>query len=426
MALQYRWLAALIVVAAVALPAPARAQGGAETVIEWNRILLATVATPGAQPPTIFFPRSLAIVHVAIFDALNSIDFRYTPYATRADVPAGASPDAAVAQAAHDTLVALFPNHRADADAALAATLSRLPAEAAQSGAHVGAAAARAVLELRAQDGWQRLPQPYLLTSLPGYWQPAPPQNAAATLTHFPDVTGFISETVHPFMMEPPPALTSAAYAAAFNEVKALGGTTSTIRTEEQTFIARRWAGIGTTTPFQSVWNNLVRDLARRHGLDALDTARIYALLNMTFHDALRVSFSGKFIYGLWRPVTAIRAADRDGNPATETDPAWVALIPNPPYPSYPGNMACVGSSLARVLARVFGRDDVSFTVTWGEANGPGQTRSYNGFWQLGEEQARSRVYGGIHYQFDTTASFGVCPGVADYAFENHLRRRFP
>lgn len=425
MASRYRWLPALIVVAAIAVPVRAGAQG-AETVIEWNRLLLTTVATPGAQPPTIFFPRSLAIVHVAIFDALNSIDFRYTPYATRANVTPGASADAAVAQAAHDTLVALFPNQRAIFDAALATTLARLPAEAAQSGAQVGAAAARAILDLRAQDGWQRVPPPYLLSSLAGYWQPAAPQNAAATLTHFPDVSGFISENVHPFMMEPPPALTSAAYAAAFNEVKALGSATSTMRTEEQTLIARRWAGIGTTTPFQNVWNNLARDLARRHGLDALDTARLFALLNMTLHDGLRVTFSGKFIYGLWRPVTAIRAADRDGNPATEADPAWVALIPNPPYPTYPGNMACIGSSMARVLARIFGRADVRFDVTWSEAAGPGWTRSYNRFWELGEEQARSRVYGGIHFQFDTTASFGVCPAVADYAFENHLRPRFP
>lgn len=425
MALHYRWLAASLVAATVALPVRAGAQG-AETVIEWNRILLTTVATPGAQPPTIFFPRSLAIVHVAIFDALNSIDFRYLPYATRADVAPGASPDAAVAQAAHDALVALFPNHRAAADAALAETLARLPSDAAQAGARVGAAAAKAILDRRAQDGWHRTPPPFQVPSLPGFWQPTPPANAPAGFTHFPDVAGFISENARGFLMEPPPALTSAAYAEAFNEVKAIGGTTSAVRTEEQTFIARRWAGIGTTTQFQNVWNNIVRDLARRHGLDALDTSRIYALLNMTFHDGLRVSFTGKFIYGLWRPVTAIRNADRDGNAATEADPTWLPLIPTPPYPSYPGNMACVGSSLSQVLARVFGRDDMPFTVTWGEANGPGQTRSYNGFHQLGDEQARSRIYGGIHYQFDTTSSFGVCPGVADYAFENHLRRRFP
>jgi hypothetical protein len=149
-------------------------------------------------------------------------------------------------------------------------------------------------------------------------------------------------------------------------------------------------------------------------------------LLNMTLPDALRVSFTGKFLYGLWRPVTAIRAADRDGNPATEPDPGWVSLIPNPPYPTYPGNMACIGGSLSHLLARAFGRDDIPFNVTWSQADGPGWTRSYNGFRQLGDEAAQSRIYGGIHFRFDTTASFGVCPLVADYAYDNHLRRRFP
>ncbi len=342
------------------------------------------------------------------------------------DVTPGASPDAAASHAAHDVLVALFPNQRAIFDAALATALARLPSDAAQSGARVGAAAAQAVLDLRASDGWNRVPPPYILPDLPGYWQPAPPQNTAATFTHYPDVQGFITETTRGFLMEAPPALTSARYAADFNEVKSLGSATSTTRTEEQTQTARLWAGVGTTTPLQNVWNQLVRDLARSRGLNALDTARLYALLNMTIHDALRVSFTGKFLYGLWRPVTAIREAARDGNAATEPDPNWVALIPNPPYPAYPGNMACVGASSSRLLARAFGRDDVRFSVTWSVADGPGVTKVYNGFHQLADEEARSRIYAGIHFQFDSTASFGVCPLVADYAFENHLRARLP
>jgi hypothetical protein len=425
MALQNRWFVTLAILAALAVPGRARAQG-AETVIEWNRIVLTTIATPGALPPTVFFIRPLAVMHVAVFDALNSIDFQYTPYATRADVAAGASPDAAAAQAAHDVLVELFPNQRSTFDAALASSLGRLPSDAAEKGARVGAAAARAVLDLRAADGWNRVPPQYILPSLAGYWQPVPPQNAAATLTHFPDVQGFISESADQFLVEAPPALTSARYAADFNEVKAIGSATSTTRTEEQTLTARLWAGIGTTTPLQNVWNQLVRDLARSRGLSALDTARLYALVNMTIHDGLRATFTGKFLYGLWRPVTAIREAERDGNTATEADPGWLALIPTPPYPSYPGNMAGVGASASRVLERFFGRDDIRFTVTWSAADGPGWTKTYNGFRQLADEEAKSRIYGGIHFQFDTTASMGVCTLLADYAFENHLRPRFP
>ncbi len=425
MSLQSRWLVVFAVVAAVAAPTRVSAQG-TETVIEWNRILLSTITTPGALPPTVFFPRPMAIMHVAVFDALNSIDFQYTPYATRADVTPGASPDAAASQAAHDVLVALFPNQQPIFDAALATALARIPGDAAQSGARVGAAAARAILDLRASDGWNRVPATYLLPSLAGFWQPVPPANAAATLTHYPDVAGFITENADQFLVEPPPPLTSARYAADFNEVKEIGSATSTTRTAEQTQTARLWAGIGTTTPLQNVWNQLVRDLARARGLSALETARLYALINMTMHDGLRASFTGKFLYGLWRPTTAIREADRDGNPATAADPTWLSLIPTPPYPSYPGNMACVGASASRLLARFFGRDDIPFNVTWSAADGPGVTRSYIGFNQLGDEEARSRIYGGIHYQFDSTSSFGVCPRVADYAFENHLRARFP
>ncbi len=425
MATQFRWLAALVVAVVLVVPDRAVAQG-AETVIEWNRLILSTLTTPGANPPTVFLTRSLAIVHVAMFDALNSFDFRYMPYAARVDVPSGASPDAAAAQAAHDVLVALFPTQRPIFDAALTTALSVLPADAAQGGARVGAAAARAILDLREGDGWYRVPPPYILPSLAGYWQPAPPQNAPVALTHYPDVLGFISDSTRGFLMEAPPALTGPAYAAAFNEVKSLGSATSVVRTEEQTLAARLWAGVATTTPFQNVWNQLVRDLTRSRGLNAVDSARVFALLNMTLHDALRVSFTGKFLYGLWRPVSAIREADRDNNAATEADPTWVSLIPNPPYPSYPGNMACIGSSLSRVLARAFAQDDAAFSVTWSATDGPGWTRQYASFSELGDEQARSRIYAGIHFQFDTTASFGVCPRVADYAIDNHLRPRFP
>jgi hypothetical protein len=147
----------------------------------------------------------------------------------------------------------------------------------------------------------------------------------------------------------------------------------------------------------------------------------------MTMHDGLLVSFNGKFLYGLWRPVTAIREAASDGNPATEPDPTWLSLIPTPPYPTYPGNMTCVGAVNSRTLERVFGRDNIPFTVTWTGTGGAADiNRSYNGFRELANEQARSRVYGGIHFEFDQTASFGVCIPLADYAFDNYMRPRAP
>lgn len=406
------------------LPRAARAQD-AEVVIEWNRILQSAAAVPGALPPTIFFTRPYAILHVAMFDALNSIDYLYTPYASRVTAPAGASREAAAAQAGHDVLVAMLPSQAATFDAALASQLSRLPSEAVQLGASIGAAAAREILDRRADDGWNRVPPPYILPDLPGYYQVTPPQNAPAGLTHYPDIHGFVISDFRQFLVEPPPALTSEQYAADFNEVKALGGTTSRIRTDEHTLIARIFAPVGYSTSIPGLWSNVARDVARAHGLSGLDTARLFALLHITFHDGLKVTISNKYLYGFWRPVTAIRAADRDGNEATEADPTWSTLIPTPPYPAYPGNMACIGGSGSRVFARVFGRDDVSFTATWVGINQPNVTRAYNGFRQLGDEAARSRIYGGIHYTFDTTSSMGVCTQLADYVFDNVLRARF-
>jgi hypothetical protein len=224
----------------------------------------------------------------------------------------------------------------------------------------------------------------------------------------------------------PPPALTSTTYTTDFDEVKAIGSATSTVRTAEQTSIAQRWAGVGTTTPNQTVWSNLLRDLARQVGLRPVDLARGYALLAMTMHDGLLVTFNGKFLYGLWRPVTAIREADNDGNPQTVGDPTWLPLLPaTPPYPSYPGNMTCIGAVSSRTLERLFGRDTIAFTVTWtGAAGAANITRAYNGFRELANEQARSRVYGGIHFEFDQTASFGSCIPLADNAFDNFMRPR--
>ncbi len=416
-------ITALITGVMAAYPGRAAAQE-AEVVIEWNRILQATIGTAGALEPTVFFTRPYTMMHIAVFDALNSIDPLYTPYATQVDRSPNASREAAAAQAAHDVLAAQFPNQRPMFAASLATTLSRLPVDAAAEGSRIGAAAARAILERRANDGWNRRPTPYLLADLPGYYQVTPPQNAVVAFTHYQDVLPFAVADRLQFLMEAPPALTSERYAADFNETKGIGGTTSTTRTDEQTSIARRWASIGVTTHVLGVWNNVVRDLARRSNLSGVDTARLYALLNVAVHDGLLTSFSGKFLYGLWRPVTAIRAADRDGNAATEADPNWNTLIPTPPYPSYPGNVACLSVASSRVLARAFGRDDIPFGVTWTGNNAPDITRSYNGFRQLADEAANSRIYGGIHYRFDTLASFGVCTPLADYVFDNYLRRR--
>lgn len=394
-----------------------------EAIIEWQRILQTTViSTP---TPTVFFTRPYAMTSVAMFDAVNSIDRLHHPYFIEVSASPGASRGAAAAQAAHDVLAALYPGQKATLDAALASTLSRLPGDGISEGVRIGSAAAQATLDGRARDRWDATHPEYLLPNLPGYYKVTPPANSPATFGHYPDVQPFVVGSRLQYLVEPPPALTSALYAADFNEVKAIGRVDSTTRTDEQTSIARRWGAVNTSTQAWIVWGNVVRDLARRFNLGPSDTARTYALLYMSIHDALLVSFNGKFLYGFWRPVTAIRAADQDDNPATDADPGWLPLLTTPPYPTYPGNISCIAAASAKVLERVFGRDDIPLSVTWTGTGGNADiTRSYNGLRHLADEAEASRIYGGIHFRFDHRASFGVCTPLGEYAAANYLRRR--
>ncbi|HEX8031375.1 MAG TPA: vanadium-dependent haloperoxidase [Vicinamibacterales bacterium] len=405
---------------------PTFAQGSADVIVEWSRVTVAALAVPGALPPTVFITRPLAMVHVAMFDALNSIDPQYSPYFVQVTVRGNTSRDVAVAKAARDVLAAAMPAQTATFDAALAATTARVAdAAAVANGIAVGAEAARATIAGRANDGWNRPSIPYSNPALPGYWQPTPPANAPAAFAHYSDVQGFVIPSATRYRPEAPPALTSARYAADFNEVKAIGSATSTTRTPAETAIAQTWAAVNNTTNANLAWQVAMQDLVRTRNMNGLDAARMFALVNMVGHDALWVSFSAKFVYGLWRPVTAVREAGSDGNAATDADASWLPLLPTPPYPSYPGNMACFGISQAQALTRIFGRDDVPVTITWtAPAGGTNIVRTYNGFRQISDEEARSRILGGIHFTFENLASIGTCLPIADYGVDNYLRKR--
>ena len=232
----------------------------------------------------------------------------------------------------------------------------------------------------------------------------------------------FAIKSANEFMPNAPPAITSAQYAADFEEVKQLGAVNSAIRTADQTKVAQLWANVNTPTNFLFVWNNVARSVSIARNTSTVEKARLFALANIALHDALQVTFASKFKYGVWRPVTAIRRANEDGNDATEPDTSWSSLIPAPPYPSYAGNMAAIGTSQATILALIFGRDDIRFQHTW---DGPGgATRSYAGFNAMANEQERARVYGGIHFTFDNVAGQSVGRNVANYVFQNTMRRR--
>lgn len=393
-----------------------------DVILRWNRVLMETVLTPGQHPATIMQVRNYAMMHAAMFDAVNSIDRNHTPYLT--DVPGtpNASIEAAAAQAAHDVLASLYPTRVAVFDAELAASLQGIEDNRVQQGIRVGQIVAERMLAARANDGWTVTPPPYVLPATPGNWQPTPPANAPATFTHYPNVMPFAITSGTQFAPNPPPAMSSAQYAADFNEVKEIGSVNSATRTADQTLVARLWANVNTPTNFLLVWNNVARSVSVDRGLTTVEKARLFALTNIALHDALQTTFTAKFQHGLWRPVTAIRRAEEDGNANTTADPSWSSLVPAPAYPSYAGNMAAIGTSQATILALLFGRDDIHFQHTWAGAGGA--TRSYAGFSAMANEQERARVYGGIHFTFDNVAGQAVGRNVANYIFSNVMRPR--
>jgi hypothetical protein len=419
--------------AALALLAPstpevaAQSGGGSPAVIyEWSKILQDTIPGGGGAGA----PRFYALTHIAMFDAINAVERQFAPYRVRFPHPVNGSASAAAAQAAHDVIVALNPAATAAYDALLAQQLGSGAPGFERHGAAIGAQVAAEILAWRQNDGWLVSPfPPYSEPPLPGRWQPTPPANSAATFTHLQQAMPLAMISSTQFLPVRPPMLTSAAYATDLNEVKTIGKSDSATRSPLQTEIARLWASIaasgnGTATHYSSIWQNIARDVSQARGLTLVETARLFALMNVSIHDALQTTLVSKFIYGVWRPVTAIRQADTDLNPATEPDATWSTLIPTPPYPSYAGNMATIGASAARVIALAIGTNDMAVSATWKQSNGPDVTHTYATLWEVAQEQADSRIFGGIHYRFDNVAGQSAGTSVAEYVFANFMRPR--
>ena len=385
-----------------------RSPGSADVVLEWNQLLQTTIPSNASLAA----PRFYSMMHIAMFDAANSVERDYSRYHVQLWYGAGMSAELAAAQAARDVLVALLPASQAVYDAALAARIAAASPWQRWS-VHVGSAVAREILAWRLNDGWEATAPAYVLPPFPGLWQPAP---GAAAFTHYPSVTPFGLLTGTQYLAPPPPTLTSERYAQDFDEVKRLGSATSAERTPEQTQMSRLFAGVGTRTNLYMLWNNVAADVVRGRSLDLLEAARLFVLVNVGIIDGVQATMSSKYIYGLWRPVTAIRRADEDLNPLTDADPAWTPLLSTPAYPSYAGNQACVAAAAARALALVAGGDDFAFTAVWQAPDGTElAARPYTSFRQMADEQARSRVLGGIHFTFDNEPSQEVCPKVVDF-----------
>jgi hypothetical protein len=397
-------------------------QSNGSVVIEWNDLLQRNIGGP-----PIGQPRSYAMLHIAMADALVAIEGQYRPFHAQVSAPSGASAKAAAAQAGHDMLVVLLPATQATADAVLAKQLAGIPPGRAMLGVQVGKKAAAAILAWRQNDGYVTAnPQPpaFLASTLPGVWR----QTASGPyqFSEIGNVVPFGLLTPTQFLPTPYPQLESTAYADAFNEVKEIGRTVSSVRTPEQARFAQLFAGVGAfanvTGPFR-LWSNVARDLSQQQSLSLLATARLFALTMATMHDSLQTSHSSKAVYRLWRPETAIAHADVDDNPATDAEPGWTPLIPTPPYPAYSSNMTCLGTGASRMLGHVLGNDAQTFTATWYKADDTVVfSQPYTSLFQLGDDEAHSRIWGGIHYRFDIDASKVSCTQVADYLFDHYMR----
>jgi membrane-associated phospholipid phosphatase len=411
------FLAVLGAAAVVAGGAGARGKqpDSGRPVVDWNQVLLSIVNTPGAQPATVHPTRSFAILHAAIYDAVNSIDRTHEPYLVSVRAPRGASETAAADAAAHAVLVALYPSEQSTIDADYASELAQVadgPAKA--KGVNVGVRVAADTLVIRADDGSNATPPPFVAGAAPGDYRPTPPNLAAPVFTGWGRVTPFVLEDGSQFRPAPPPALTSDAYATALAEVQSLGSGTSTTRTAEQTQIGTFWS-----PPIQNFWNQIADTVALAKHSDLPTTARLFASLDLSLADSTIAFYDAKYAYRLWRPVTAIREADADGNPKTVGDPAWLPLAGNTaPDPSYPGAHSTLSAAAATVLASVYG-DAQSFSI--GSPALPGVTRSFTSFSGAAQEAGLSRIYAGQHTRLDHVAGVALGRNVATFVLRNVL-----
>ena len=387
-------------------------------VLQWNRILLAIARTPGAQPATIHTTRSFALMHAAIYDAVNAIARTHEPYLVRlAGVPRHASQQAAGAAAAHEVLAALYPVFLSSLDDELQQSLTQIPdGKVKDEGILIGRTVADRILALRINDGANAQPILYVFGSAPGDYQSTPPNFPPhPQFTHWSHVTPFALERANQFRPGPPPALTSDRYSEAFNEIKSLGTTNSTTATADEALTGRFWNGA-----IQNYWNEITQTAVLDHDLSIAQSARLFALLNLALADGVIAFYDAKYTYNLWRPVTAIRAADSDNNPDAMTDPNWLPEVgKTAPDPSYPGAHAVLSAAGAAVLISFFERDHFNFNVSSEVL--PGVERSFTSLSSAAEEATLSRVFAGQHFRFDLTAGKRLGRDVADFVTDNFL-----
>jgi hypothetical protein len=330
--------------------APARLVAAGESpaaVLDWNVNATTAIVTVAKQPPASAI-LSFAMVEGAVYDAVNAIDGGHQPYLVAPAASGSESKSAAAASAAHDVLVALFPAQAATLDPQLAASLAAVPDGAPKTaGVAIGQATAAAMMTARTNDG-RFGPSVVVIGTDPGQWRPTPPLFAIDPASWVGNVKPFLLPRGDLFRSDGPNALTSAAYAADLNEVKSLGSATSTTRTADQTDAAIWWQDHGV-----ALWNRMLRNIIIGQRLDIVDAARLLAMTDLGGADALINCWNDKYYYNFWRPISAIRLADTDGNPATVADPTWTPLIATPAFPDHPSGHSCISGAIVNTLRRI-------------------------------------------------------------------------
>ena len=387
-----------------------------DVVMEWNQIALAATVTANQGPlPQI---RSMAVVHVSVHDAVNAISLAYGTYLQQRIRPGNVSADAAAVGAAHHALVALFPSQAAALNAARDASLAARGLGPSDPGVAFGASVAAGIVALRANDGSAEAQFTYSppTAGTAGGWTPV--GTAPALLPGWGRVVPWVLRSGSRMEIDGPPALRSSRYARDYDEIKAIGSSTSTTRTAEQTEIARFWLA-----PPSVIWNSVARSVLESRRLDLSSTARAFALMYVAAADASIVCWQTKYTVNFWRPQTAIQQADTDGNTQTIADPAWTPLFPTPPHPEFLSGHATNSSAMAAVLKAVFG-DNPGVPIVASSSTNAGFARHWKSFSEGVAEVIDARVYSGIHFRATDEVSADVGREIAKLVIIRQLRRR--
>jgi hypothetical protein len=387
----------------------------ASAILYWNEVAYQAFGGTKYQH-SLMASRINAMVHLAIHDALNGIEEKYSRYAFTG-IDKKADPLAATATAAHTVLAHEIPDSKAYVDSVLKRVLQSVKESAAKTrGIALGVAAGKAVIAKRTSDGAQgNVIGPIAPSTVAGIYQAVPPFDFAFA-PHWKDMSAFALKKNDQFRAAPCPSIQSEKYTTAFNEVKAMGRLNSDKRTADQTFYAHFWYEFS-----EAGWNRVARIATTSQNLNMLDAARLFALVDMALADSYIAGWDSKFYYNFWRPYTAIRNAAHDGNNVTMADATWEPALPTPPVHDYPSTHSVLGNAAATVLALILG-DNTPFTMSSPTAVPAGTTRTFKSFSQAAKENADSRVMAGIHFRFSCDAGLEMGDKIGKWTVENMLR----